>query len=158
MNCGKTAIIVGSRSARTNSHNQGAAAEAHQTAPGTAPTVAEALLVQAEALERQAATLRALASSLSAANDDLLTAKQALETFGIGRDGLLAAELRGELTLTRGSRNRILVERAALETYVRRPHAPTRPRRPKQAPPESLAAWDREAERELRLLAGGRSR
>jgi hypothetical protein len=102
--------------------------------------------------------LRALAATLpDAPADELLTAAESLEHYGLGRDGLLAAERRGELALTRGPRNRIQVSRASLEAYQRRPHAPTKGRST-LAPQASasLDAWDEQAGAELRLLAGGR--
>jgi hypothetical protein len=100
---------------------------------------------------------REVAALPNAATDELLTATESLERFGIGRDGLLAAERRGELALTRGPRNRIQVSRSALEAYQRRPHAPTKGRST-LAPQASasLEAWDEQAGAELRLLAGGR--
>jgi len=116
------------------------------------------------ALQAALATARATVATLEVAlegtetdADELLTAAESLERFGIGRDGLLAGERRGEIALTRGPRNRIQVSRSALEEYRRRPHPVTKGRTP-LAPQatETLEAWDEQAGAELRLLAGGR--
>jgi hypothetical protein len=111
-----------------------------------------ALLAQVDAIEAQ---LRSLRASVEGTDDDdqQLDAKQALERFGVGHDGLLAAERRGEIALTRGPRRKILVRRSALEAYLARPHAPTAPKRRRKV---EAPDYDAEVARELRLLAGGR--
>ena len=50
---------------------------------------------------------------------ELITPVEAMQRYGIAQDGLLAAEARGELTLSRGSRGRILVSVSDLETWMR---------------------------------------
>jgi hypothetical protein len=117
-----------------------------------------------EQIKASLASARALVASLEAAlaaaleprQPDLLDSRQALAEFGIGRDGLLAASDRGEIRITRGARNKILVERSELQRWVRsRPVAP-RQERQRAAPATDLDAWDREAGAELRAIAGGR--
>ncbi|HEU4544633.1 MAG TPA: hypothetical protein VFR23_26135 [Jiangellaceae bacterium] len=110
-----------------------------------------AILAHLDAIDAMVRSVRVALDAEPA--DELLDAKQSFERFSIGRDGLLGAERRGEITLTRGRRNKIMVKRSALEALQRRPHQPTRARR--SAPATDLESYDREAERELRLLAGG---
>ncbi len=106
-----------------------------------------------KALEAALATARATVAALEAAIADpidrsaeQLDARQTLAEYHVGRDGLLAAARRGELTLSRGPRNRVLVERQELERWLK-----SRPVRPRQrtAPANDLSSWDADAEREL---------
>ena len=118
-----------------------------------------AMRAEAAALEAQAAAKRAQAEALeqSAAgnsDNDLLNVDQALEQYGFGRDALLNANKRGELELVRGSRNRITVQRSALEHYIKsRPVV--RPRKVEPAP-ESLDDWEKQAQGVLRSVGGGK--
>jgi hypothetical protein len=81
---------------------------------------------------------------------DFLTAKQTLEIYGIGHDGLLNASEKGGLQLVRGARNKILVERAELERYLK-----TRTVKPRKAAPAAdLDAWEAQAEKSLRSIGG----
>jgi hypothetical protein len=103
-------------------------------APVPALDTASALRSQAAALRAQANTLDALADSLAkqpASRDDLLNVDRALSEFGIGRDGLKAAAARGELSLSRGARGKILVARAELTRWLAdRPYKATRKAEP----------------------------
>jgi hypothetical protein len=75
--------------------------------------------MQAAALHAQADTLLALADTLSrASNEDLLSVDRSLAEFGVGRDGLKAAADRGELSLSRGARGKILVARSELQRWL----------------------------------------
>ncbi len=118
----------------------------------------EAMKAEAAALEAQAAAKRAQAAALEltvgGTNDgDLLNVDQALQEYGFGRDALLNANRAGKLELVRGARNRITVQRSALEAYIKsRPVV--RPR--KAAPAEDLGDWEAQAERSLRAVKGGR--
>lgn len=124
----------------------------------TTTNVKALLLTQAHALRTQADVLEAQANALpdgdtGGAARDLLNVEQTLEQYNFGRDALLNANRRGELELVRGARNRIMVERCALEAYIRaRPVV--RPR--KAVPAPDLDSWERDAERQLRALQGGR--
>lgn len=121
----------------------------------TNPTV-KALLAEADAYEALAAAKRAQAAALTIrqVDDPLLDVEQVMAEFGVGRDSLRAAEGRGELTLHRGARGKLLIARSAVRRWIEsRPVAP-RPR--KAAPTPDLAAWEREQEQELRVLGGGR--
>lgn len=111
-----------------------------------------------KALQAALATARATVASLEAAladpvdrSGELLGERQTMAEYGVARDGLLAAAGRGELTLCRGPRNRILVERQEIERWLKsRPHRP----RPKTAPANDLSEWDAETERELLAIGG----
>lgn len=122
-----------------------------QRTPGRTNVKAiEAALATARAT---VAALEALLIAPDARETDLLDAKATMATYGVARDGLLAAASRGELDLHRGPRNRILVDRSELERWLRsRPHRPSA--RPRSEPPSDLAAWDAEQERELQALRG----
>lgn len=114
-----------------------------------------AMRAEAAALEAQAAAKRAQAEALEqsarASDRDLLDVEQSQAQYNFGRDALLNAQRRGELELVRGARNRIMVERAALETYIKsRPVA--RPR--KVAPADDLGSWEAQAEKALRSVGG----
>lgn len=83
-----------------------------------------------------------------------LDARQTLAEYRVGRDGLLAAGRRGELSLTRGPRNRVLVERQEIERWLKsRPLRPNQKAKPGPAN-DDLASWDADAERELRAMGG----
>jgi hypothetical protein len=114
---------------------------------------ADALDAEAAAYEALAAAKRARAAVLRSApaKAELLNVDQAQNQYGFGRDALLNAS-QGGLTLVRGSRNRIMVERAALEAYIK-----SRPvvQRTRKAPAD-LGEWDQQAERALVGLKGGR--
>jgi hypothetical protein len=112
-----------------------------------------------KALEAALATAKATVAAIEAALADpidrsaeLLDARQTLAEYHVGRDGLLAAARRGELVLSRGPRNRVLVERQEMERWLK-----SRPLKPRErvAPANDLASWDVEAERELRAVGGG---
>ena len=112
-----------------------------------------------KALEAALATAKATVAALEAAladphdrSTDLLDARQTMAEYGVGRDGLIAAESRGEISLSRGSRNRTLVERQEIERYLKSRPRPA-PRR-KTAPANDLGEWDAETQRELRALGG----
>jgi len=87
-------------------------------------------------------------------NSDLLNVDQALEQYGFGRDALLNANRAGKLELIRGSRNRIMVERSALEAYIKA--RPVQPRKAAAAPAADLDAWEAQAAAALRSVGGGR--
>ncbi len=84
--------------------------------------------------------------------EQLLTTAQTLAEFGIGHDAIKAAAERGELTVSRGARGKLLIERSEIRRYIK--SRPVRPR--KAAPAASLADWERDAEQSLRSIAGGR--
>jgi hypothetical protein len=116
-------------------------------------------------IEASLASARALVASLEATLAEatephapqLLDSRQSFAEFGIGHDGLLAAAERGEIQLTRGARNKLLVERDELERWVR--SRPVAPRQRLPVAPTAVAdleAWDREAGAALRSIAGGR--
>lgn len=86
------------------------------------------------------------------AGDELLNARQALAEFGIGHNAIKAAAERGDLSVSRGSRGRLMVERGELRRYIK--SRPVRARR--AAPAATLDDWERDAERSLRSIAGGR--
>jgi hypothetical protein len=101
-------------------------------------------------IEAALASARALVASLEAALEDagndpteLLDVAMVKEEYNIGRDALKAAAHRGELTLTRGPRGRLQVERGKLEAWQRsRKYEPTQRR-----PVADLEAWKAEADR-----------
>ena len=77
--------------------------------------------LQAQLLRLLADSLDALADALPERIDgaaDLLDAEQALAEFGVGRDGLKNAARRGELTLSRGARGKLLVARCELRRWL----------------------------------------
>lgn len=117
--------------------------------------LSEAYRAEAMALDAQAAAKRAQAAALEEKTDgntDLLFVEQTLEQYQVGRDALLNASDRGELHLVRGARNRIMVERAELERYIK--SRPVRPR--KAAPASDLDDWEKQADLSLKALQGGR--
>jgi hypothetical protein len=104
------------------------------------------------------ATVATLEAALAGAGDpatDLLSERQTMAEYGVARDGLLAAAARGEITLSRGPRNRIQVERQEIERWMKaRPFAPRRKRRVAVEPANDLDTWSIEAERALRATGG----
>lgn len=90
--------------------------------------------------------------ALGADGEQMLTTAQTLAEFGIGHDAVKAAAERGELTVSRGARGKLLIERAEIRRYIK--SRPLRPR--KAAPAANLDDWDAQAERSLRSLNGGR--
>jgi hypothetical protein len=116
------------------------------------PIAAEALRAQATALRASADTLDALADSESesAAPSDLLTVgAETRAQYHAGRESLMAAASRGELTLVRGGHRRVMVERAELERWIKsRPVVPG----PRRAPAADLDAWDAQADRALKIV------
>ena len=82
-------------------------------------SAATALRAQALALRAQADALDALASTLPDAPDgELLGVAECSKRFGVGRDAIKRAAERGELRVSRGPRQRILVRRADLEAWL----------------------------------------
>ncbi len=67
--------------------------------------------------------------------DELLTVEQVEGEFKVGREGLKAAAGRGELTLVRGGKRRILVRRADVAAWVE--SRPVSPRLRKATPFEN---------------------
>jgi hypothetical protein len=85
-------------------------------------------------------------------DDPLLDVDQVQAEFGAGRDALKAAAARGELELLRGARGKLMISRSAVRRWIE-----SRPAKPRKAAPASnLDDWDREAERALRAVPGGR--
>lgn len=114
----------------------------------------DALYAQAAALRVQADTLQALAEAVSdVATDELLDLAALRTEYAIGRDGVLSAVGRGELTASRGPRGRILVARSEIERFLRSRPVRRKPLAP-QATVVSLEEWDRQADG--RLAVGGR--
>jgi hypothetical protein len=113
-----------------------------------------------KALEAALASARALVASLEAVlmdadeGPELLDVKATAERYGVGRDGLKAAALRGELELLRGPRGKLLVERDAFEGWLR--SRPYKPKTPTQTP--DLSAWDDAAAAELCRIGGHHGR
>jgi len=72
--------------------------------------------------------------------------------YGIGRDALLNAADRQELSIMRGPRQKLLVERAEIDRWLAsRPYA----RRMKKIPsPGAENDWERRAEQQLKQLTG----
>jgi hypothetical protein len=93
------------------------------------------------------------AESVGSDGDQLLNMRQALAEFGLGHNAIKTAAERGDLAVSRGARGRLMVERAEIRRYIK-----SRPVRPRNAPPAAnLTDWDRQAERSLRGLKGGRT-
>lgn len=86
--------------------------------------------------------------------DPLLNTKQIQAETGLGHDGVKRAIERGELSASRGPRGQILVARSELRRYLT--SKPVQPRTRKAAPPDDLASWEAQAERELRAITGGK--
>ncbi|HKY39261.1 MAG TPA: hypothetical protein VJN18_25160 [Polyangiaceae bacterium] len=98
--------------------------------------------------------LEALAQAVpSAERDDYLTTKQTLVEYRYGHESIVNAIGRGELAAVRGKRNQILVLRSEMERYIA--SKPFEPKR-KVKPAADLDAWDKQAERKLMALQGGR--
>lgn len=112
------------------------------------------LLTQAQALRTQADVLEAQAHALpdGDAGDPLLDVEAVMEEFGVGRDSLKAAAERGELTLNRGSRGKLLIARSAVRAWIESRNVRPRTRK---APASDLDAWEAEADRSLRSISGG---
>lgn len=82
-------------------------------------SAAAALMAQAAALRAQADVLEALAATLTdTAGDELLGVAECTKRFGVGRDAIKAAAARGELSVSRGPRQRLLVRRSALVAWL----------------------------------------
>lgn len=113
------------------------------------------LLTQAQALRASAAALEAQAMALpdGDASDPLLDVDQVQSEFGVGRDSLKAAADRGELTLSRGARGKLLIERSAVRAWIK--SRPVQPRKA-AAPVTDLDSWELEAEATLRSSGGRR--
>lgn len=80
---------------------------------------AAALRAQATALRAQADALEALAVALpDAAADDLIGVAECAGEYGVGRDALKRAAERGELAVSRGPRQRLLVRRSAIVAWL----------------------------------------
>ena len=110
---------------------------------------AAAILVQAAA---QAGALNALADTLdeSHTRSDLLTVgDQTRDQYHAGRESLMGAAERGEITLVRGARRRVMVERSELERWIKSRKVTPGPRR---APAADLDAWEHDADRVLHLV------
>lgn len=102
-------------------------------------SAAVALRAQATALRAQADALDALAASLPdvyADADTLLGVAECSEGYGVGRDALKRAAERGELVVSRGPRQRLLVKRSALVAWLAS--------KPLQ-PSEALDDWEPDA-------------
>lgn len=109
--------------------------------------LAESDEIRAKSDEIRAKALRALAAywqTAPAADDPLLDRRQRRQAYpGLG-SVIEAAIASGELPATRGSRQRALVRRSAIEAWLAA--RPVTPRPPKSAPAEpidSIDAWDR---------------
>lgn len=111
---------------------------------------------QATTLLAQADTLEALAAEAERGSgaDPVLDSEQTLARYSIGRDGLKAAAERGELTLQRGARGKIMVRESELRRWLESRPYQARPR--KVEAETDLDAWEREQEAELARLGGGR--
>lgn len=80
----------------------------------------EALRAQASALRAQADALEALAETVpDSTADELIGVEECASRYRVGRDALRGAAQRGELEVSRGPRNRLLVQRGALEAWLR---------------------------------------
>jgi len=102
---------------------------------------------QAATLRAQADALEALASAVPGA-EEALTLAQIRAEYGYGEEAIRAAIARGELTATRGPRQRIEVRRSELERWrMSRPVTP-RPRR-KSAEVVSLDDWEKATDLQL---------
>jgi hypothetical protein len=78
-----------------------------------------ALVAQAAALRAQADALEELAATLpDVAADALIGVAECAERYNVGRDALKRAAERGELNVSRGPRQRLLVKRSALEAWL----------------------------------------
>ena len=103
-----------------------------------------ALLAQADALAAQAAALRALAESLPHVEVDAsLTLAQIREAFGFGEEAVRAAIARGELSATRGPRQRIEVRRSEIERWRSSRPVHLKPKK-RVVELDHLEAWERE--------------
>jgi len=117
-------------------------------------TAAEPLRAQAAALRASADTLDALADTLDASHapSDLLTVgDQTRDEYHAGREALMAAAERNEITLVRGARRRVMVERSEIERWIKSRKVTPGPRR---APAADLDHWEAEANRALRVVGG----
>jgi len=120
------------------------------------PTKRKLVAAALASAETTVSLLRAELESIDSqpAHDELLDAKQSLEKYGLGHEGLRSAAERGELAVSRGARGKLLVLESELRRYIAsRPYKPT-PRR--AAPLENLDAWEAEADRALRVVGGRR--
>jgi hypothetical protein len=85
-----------------------------------------------------------------------LDLKQVRERYGAGRDSILSAASRGELELSLGPRRKVLVRAGELERWLTETkYVPIRDRR---SLAKDLEEWDRQAEQELRRMAGRKPR
>jgi hypothetical protein len=107
---------------------------------------AAALRAQAVALRASADALDLLAETLPDATGDALLGVAECRALGVGRDALLAAAARGEISVTRGPRQRLQVTRRELDRWLAsRPYVPTA----KTEPVASLAEWERSVRRKV---------
>jgi hypothetical protein len=114
------------------------------------------------ALQAQAAALRATADALdalalaaaapSADGSDWLDLPALAREYGLKRGALLAAADRGELTVSRGPRQKLLISRAEIERFLSAKAYV--PRAPKMTASVQAGAndWDARAEAQLREL------
>ncbi|MES1185093.1 MAG: helix-turn-helix domain-containing protein [Myxococcales bacterium] len=78
-----------------------------------------ALVAQAKALRAQADALEALAATLPTVEaDDLIGVAECAAKYNVGRDALRRASERGELAVSRGPRQRLLVRRSAVVAWL----------------------------------------
>lgn len=114
---------------------------------------AEVLRVQAANLRVQADVIDALAAAMQITpdTDDLLDRRQRRELYpGLG-SAIDDAIADGSLPACRGSKQRSLVRRSAIESWLEsRPVAPRPPRSASAEPIDDLESWDRQ------VLGGGR--
>ncbi len=109
----------------------------------------EAALCCAEAA---LASARAAFAELEA-GPELITPAETMQRYGVARDGLLAAEARGELALSRGSRGRVLVAASDVELWMRSRARPIRRALPESEDPDE---YERRETAALLAMNGGR--
>lgn len=117
--------------------------------------LAEVLRAQARANRVQADTLDAMAAAIEAEpadGDPLLQLPELKERYAVTREVLAAAVQRGELTVHKGPKGRIMVRQSAIEAWIE--SRSWTPRRTVKAAPTDLDAWEAQADRELQLVQG----
>jgi hypothetical protein len=121
----------------------------------TAPNVKTLLLLQAQALRTQADTLEAHAKALPDGEaDDPLLDCESCETEGISGNTARTWIKSGRLVASRAERGRYVFRRSALRAAIE--SSPAQPRPRKVAPASDLDAWERDADKTLHALSGGR--